>query len=59
MREGYHILFCEAAELVPLHPGPRADVRDGVFAFALACKILAGFASVLAREPDLEYAVYT
>lgn len=59
MREGLHVVFRHAAELMYLDPWPCTDVRDGVFAFALACKVFTGLPGVLARKLDLEYAKHT
>ena len=59
MRESFHVLIRQAAELIYLDPWPRANVCDGIFALALACKVLAGLPSVFAGELDLEYSKYT
>lgn len=55
--ERLHVLLAEAGEPVPLDPRPRADVRDRVFAFAVAGQVLARLAGVLAAQLDLEDAV--
>ncbi len=57
MRERLHVVLAEAAELPPLDPRPGADVRDRVFALAVAGQVLAGLARVLAAQLDLEHAV--
>lgn len=57
MREGLHVVLCEARELVALDPGPGADVGDGVLALAVAGQVVARLAGVLAAQLDLEDAV--
>ena len=57
MREWLHILGRETRELPALDPGPGADVRDAVLAFAVAGEVFARRAGVFARELDLEDAV--
>lgn len=38
MRERFHLLSREAANLPPyVHPRPRLDIRDGVFALSCTC----------------------
>ena len=57
MREVLHLLLGEASLLPTLDPGPSLDVRDAVFAFAVASQVLAGFSRVFAGELDFEHAV--
>jgi len=57
MRELLHLLLEEPAPLPSLDPRPRANVRDGILALALAGQVLARLTGVLAREADLEHAV--
>ena len=57
MGKGLHVLLAEAAERPALDPGPGADIRDRVFALAVAGEVVAGFAGVFAAQLDLEHAV--
>ena len=57
MREGFHIFGREAAALPTFHPWPCLDIRDAVFAFALACEVVSWLARVFAGQSNLEDAV--
>ena len=56
MRKLVHFLLCKPGKLPALDPGPGANVRDAVFAFAIAGEVVARGAGIFAREADLEHA---
>ena len=57
MWEGLHVFLAEATECPSLDPRPGSNIRNRIFAFAVAGQVLARLAGVLATEMDLEYAV--
>lgn len=57
MWEGLHVFLAEATECPSLDPRPGSDIRDRVFAFAVAGQVLARLTGVLAAQLDLEDAV--
>lgn len=57
MRERLHILRAKTTEFPRFNPRPSTDVRNGVFALAIAGEVFARGAGIFARELDLEDAV--
>ena len=57
MRKRLHVLFGKAGVGVALDPWPGPNVGDRIFTLTLTSQIVAGFACVLARQLDFEYAV--
>ena len=57
MWKGLQIILAEATEFPPLDPRPGSNIRDRVFAFAVAGQVFARLARVLAAQLNLEHAV--
>src|SRR6266536_1911941 len=54
MWESFHLILSIATALPIFHPGPRSNISNGIFSFALPRQVVTWLACVLARQSDFQ-----